>query len=132
MTIRAEPTLTKAIRRALDRHIESALRQSSRARANLRKVVRQAVGEMEAAGASSDDIHAFLTRSVEEHPQRHLGDRVSILTGLRASTVLTKQMLAWADHVPLRLEPTQTSDEQRSEQRSELRAILRELRVSER
>jgi hypothetical protein len=82
----------------LDRHIERALRQCFGAGANLRHVVRVVVLEMASRGASGEAIDALLRRSVEEHPQRHRWDRVSIITGLAASIILTRQMLRWAEH----------------------------------
>ena len=51
-------------------------------------------------GASTEVISSLLTRSVTEHPQLYRWDRVSIVTGLSASTVLTRQILAWAEPAP--------------------------------
>lgn len=91
------PTLSAAARKSLDRYIEQALRQRFGADGNLRKAVRQAVTEMGAAGASGEAIRALLTRSVQEHPRRYTCDRVSIVTGLLASDLLTRRILGWAE-----------------------------------
>ena len=56
---------------------------------------------MVAGGASDEAIRTLLRRSVEDHPQRHRWDRVSIVTGLTASSVLTRQMLHWAEQPTL-------------------------------
>jgi hypothetical protein len=88
-------TPQSAAARRLDRHIEKALRQDFGARANLRNAVRQLATQLSDAGASDDAIRALLRRSVDDHPQRHACDRVSIVTGLRRSEILTQQMLDW-------------------------------------
>lgn len=92
----AIPRLSVATRRILDRHIERAMRRRFGSSSNLRQVVRIAAIELAAAGATDDIIRTVLTRSVEEHPQRYTWDRVSILTGLQASDVLTRQVVDWA------------------------------------
>ena len=88
---------TVSTRETLDRHIEQALRRRFGSGANLRHAVRQVVLEMVVGGASDETIRTLLRRSVEDHPQRHRWDRVSIVTGLTASSVLTRQMLDWAE-----------------------------------
>ena len=50
-----------------------------------------------ALGASTEAVRLLLTRSVEDHPNRHAWDRVSIVTGIWASDVLRRQVLAWAE-----------------------------------
>lgn len=89
--------LTATTRRTLDRHIELALRHRFGADVNLRKVVHQVVLEMATLGAPDEAIRDLLTRSVDEHPQRPRWDRVSIVTGLAVSAVLTRRMLHWAE-----------------------------------
>jgi len=81
----------------LDRHIAQALRQRSGSGANLRHAVRLVVREMVTRGASNEAICSLLTCSVREHPERYRWDRVSIVTGLSASAILTRQMLVWAE-----------------------------------
>ena len=95
----ASPTrlLAASTRETLDRHIERALRQRYGAGGNLRHAVRRVVLEMVTGGASDEAIRTLLRNSVEDHPQRHRWDRVSIVTGLTASSVLTRQMLDWAE-----------------------------------
>jgi hypothetical protein len=94
------PALSVATRRILDRHIERAYRQRFGAATNLRQAVRQATTELTEAGASPAAVHALLMHAVHAHPQRHAWDRVSILTRLRTSDVLTRQVLGWAEHPP--------------------------------
>lgn len=94
--------LANSTRETLDRHIERAFRRRFGAADNLRHAVRQVVLEMVTGGASDQAIRTLLRRSVEDHPQRHRWDRVSIVTGLTASFVLTRQILQWAE------QPTQT------------------------
>jgi hypothetical protein len=89
--------LTDVARQALDRHIERALRQRFGASGNLRHAVQRVVLELSDSGASSDDICSLLVRCVEDHPQRHRWDRVSIITGLSTSVVLTRQIIDWAE-----------------------------------
>jgi hypothetical protein len=90
-----EARLSSSTRRILDRHIERAMKQRFGSASNLRQVVRIAATELASAGASKDVIRTVLTRSVEDHPQRYTWDRVSILTGLQASDVLTAQVIGW-------------------------------------
>ena len=90
----------------LDRHIERALRQRFGSGGNLRHVVRLVVVEMTARGASDEAIRALLRHSVQEHPQRHGWDRVSIVTGLAASVILMRRMLHWADQPNARAKRT--------------------------
>jgi len=92
---------TVSTRETLDRHIEQALQRRFGSGANLRHAVRQVVLEMVVGGASDEAIRTLLRRSVEDHPQRHRWDRVSIVTGLTASSVLTRQMLHWAEQPKL-------------------------------
>lgn len=47
-----------------------------------------------------------MLRSVEDHPQRYTWDRASILTGVKAADVLTRDVLGWA------AEPSATRVEQ--------------------
>ena len=89
--------LSVSTRRWLDRHVECALRQRSGAGNNLREVVREVAYEMAASGASAEAVRSTLTLSVEAHPERYRWDRVSIVTGLLVSDVLTRQMLQWAE-----------------------------------
>ena len=89
--------LSVPTRRCLERHVKHALRQRYGAGTNLREVVREAVIEMAASGDSADAVRSTLTLSVQAHPERYRWDRVSIVTGLLASDVLTRQMLQWAE-----------------------------------
>lgn len=89
--------ISVSTRRSLERHVEHALRQRSGAGSNLRAVVREVVLEMAASGESAEAVRSTLTLSVETHPARYRWDRVSIVTGLLASDVLTRQMLQWAE-----------------------------------
>ena len=93
--------LAASTRETLDRHVERALRRRYGAGGNLRHAVRRVVLEMVTGGASDEAIRTLLRRSVEDHPQRHRWDRVSIVTGLSASSVLTRQMLQWAEQPTL-------------------------------
>jgi hypothetical protein len=97
---RTTDLLSTSTCQALDRHIAQALRQRSGSGANLRHAVRLAVREMTMRGASTEVIGSLLTRRVTEHPQLYRWDRVSIVTGLSASAVLTRQILAWAEPEP--------------------------------
>ena len=90
--------ISVSTRRSLERHVEHALRQRSGAGSNLRDVVREVVLEMAASGESAEAVRSTLTRSVEAHPARYRWDRVSIVTGLLTSDVLTRRMLQWAEH----------------------------------
>ena len=94
-----QPALVMSLgrRRALDRHVLRALRQRSGADNSLREVVREVVREMAAGGASDEAIGSTLTIAVQSHPERYQWDRVSIVTGLLASDVLTRRMLQWAE-----------------------------------
>ena len=98
--VRTSEMLSASTCQALDRHIAQALRQRSGSGANLRHAVRLAVREMMTRGASTEVICSLLTRSVAEHPQLYRWDRVSIVTGVSTSAVLTRQMLAWAEAEP--------------------------------
>jgi hypothetical protein len=89
--------LSVSTRRSLERHVEHALRQRSGAGSNLREVVHEVVLEMAASGDSAETVHSTLTLSVQAHPERYRWDRVSIVTGLLASDVLTRRMLRWAE-----------------------------------
>ena len=89
--------LAASTRATLDRRIERALQRRFGAGGNLRDAVRLVVLEMVTRGASDETIRTLLRRSVEDHPQRHRLDRVSIVTGLTASSVLMRQMLQWAE-----------------------------------
>jgi hypothetical protein len=89
--------LSAAARRTLDRHILRGLRRHVGADATLRQCVQRVVLELAGRGASHDAIRAFLIRSVQEHPQVHHLDRVSIVTGVSTSAALTRQILQWAD-----------------------------------
>jgi hypothetical protein len=93
--------LAASTREMLDRHIERAFLRRFGAAANLRHAVRKVVLEMVTGGASDQAIRTLLRRSVEDHPQRHRSDRVSIVTGLTASFVLTRQILQWAEQPTL-------------------------------
>ena len=93
--------LAGSTRATLDRHIELALRRRFGSGGNLRHAVRRVVLEMVTRGASDEAIRSLLRRSVEDHPQRHRWDRVSIVTGLTASSELTRQMLQWAEQPAL-------------------------------
>ena len=89
--------LSVSTRRCLERHVERALRQRSGASSNLREVIREVVIEMAASGDSAEAVRSTLTLSVQAHPERYRWDRVSIVTGLLASDVLTRRMLQWAE-----------------------------------
>jgi hypothetical protein len=89
--------LSVSTRRCLERHVEHALRQRSGANSNLREVVREVVIEMAASGASAEAVRSTLALSVQAHPERYRWDRVSIVTGLLTSDVLTRRMLQWAE-----------------------------------
>ena len=89
--------LSVSTRRCLERHVEHALRQRHGAGSNLREVVREVVSEMAASGDSAEAVRSTLTLSVEAHPERYRWDRVSIVTGLLASDILTRQILRWAE-----------------------------------
>jgi hypothetical protein len=112
----AQPRLSAATRRILDRHIERAMRQRFGSSSNLRQVVRIAATELAAGGATEATIRTVLTRSVEDHPERYTWDRVSILTGLQASDVLTRQVMDWVGE-PSAIDSDQHVKEQRSPRR---------------
>ena len=92
------------------------MRQRFGSSSNLRQVVRIAATELAASGATDDTIRTVLTRSVEDHPQRYTWDRVSILTGLQASDVLTRQVMDWVGE-PSAIDSDQHVKEQRSPRR---------------
>jgi hypothetical protein len=112
-------------RHKLDRYIEQALRRRFGSGGNLRHAVRRVVLEMVTEGASEEAIRTLLTRSVENHPQRHRWDRVSIVTGLTASSVLISQMLQWAE------QPTSSRRGGRQESSPERRGAHVRARVRE-
>ena len=93
--------LAASTRATLGRHVERALRRHYGAASNLRQAVRRAVLEMVTRGASDEAIRTLLKLSVEDHPERHRLDRVSIVTGKTASSVLTRQRLQWAEEPTL-------------------------------
>jgi len=89
--------ISASTRRSLERHVEHAFRQRSGAGSNLREVVQEVVLEMAASGHSAEAVRSALILSVQTHPARYRWDRVSILTGLLTSDVLTQRMLRWAE-----------------------------------
>ena len=89
--------LSVSTRRWLDRHVEHAFRQRSGAGSNLREVVHVVAHEMAASGESAEAVRSTLTLSVQTHPARYRWDRVSIVTGLLTSDVLTRRMHQWAE-----------------------------------
>jgi hypothetical protein len=90
------PPLSPATARALAHHVGRAFGPRGATGSSLREVVRQAVAELLAAGATQEMIDAVLADAVREHPDRYRHERVSIITRLSAADALIERVLAWA------------------------------------
>lgn len=90
------PQLSTSVLLRLGQHFESALRNRSVGRNNLRSVVIEAVGETARQGGTPDAAVAFVVRFLEAHPSIHRLDRVSFVDGRRTSERLLHDVREWA------------------------------------
>jgi hypothetical protein len=83
----------------LERRFIEALRQVPAARVNLRLAVRQLVTELEAQHVSTSVARRLVRFVTEQHPDKDEVDRVSMITGVRESDKIMRQMMDWIDEL---------------------------------